>query len=501
MSGQASAQMEPRTEAARHLILVRPGAELATKSHRTRQSFRRVLRANVADALDRLGVPYRLRSQWSRLLVETEAPEEALGVLERVFGVGSLSPVEVTGAAEVEEIARVGGAHFAAAVRGRTYAVRCKRIGTHPFTSLDVERALGAVLNAEGRVDLERPEVTVYVEVNAGRAYLFTERRRAIGGLPAGVQGRAVTLVSGGFDSAVAAWRVMRRGVGMDYVFCNLGGAAYERMVLQVVKVLSEAWAFGQRPRLHVIDFTEPVDQLKAECRPGYWQIVLKRLMYRAGEQVARELRADALVTGEAIGQVSSQTVANLNAIDPAADLPVLRPLIGWDKQEIVDEAKRIGTAPLSERVKEYCAIATDRPVTAGRRGKVAAEEAKLDLGVLERAVAARKVIDVTAVGPRDLRMPYLFTREIPADAIVIDCQPRHMYRAWHVPDAEHYEPNELLERLKRLDKNRTYVLYCTHGTQTPYLAEVMQQRGFEGYAFEGGLSEVKRYVEAGAAG
>lgn len=481
----------------RNLVIVRFAPEVSTKSNRTRRRFHRVLRANVADALDRAEVPHRLTLNFSRLLIETDAVPEALGVLPRVFGVGSYSRVEAVSDATVDAIAATGGVCFAERTRGRRYAVRCKKIGRHDFSSMEVERTLGRALNEGAKVDLVDPEVTVHVECHEGIAYFFTEKCPGIGGLPGGVQGRAVALISGGFDSAVAAWHMMKRGVVMDFVFCNLGGSAYERMVLQVAKVLHDAWNFGQRPRFYVVDFTGPVADLRSKVTPSYWQVVLKRLMYRAADRIAMDIGAEALVTGEAVGQVSSQTLSNLLSIDGAATLPVLRPLVGTDKRDIVDQARRIGTAPLSARIREYCAIASQRPVTAANRTRVEREDARLDPAALDSALANRREIDLHAVTADDLRMPYIFTEIIPNDAIVIDCQQPHMYESWHVPGALHRDPVALLDGFRReLDRDRTYVLYCSFGVQTPMLAEVMQQAGYEAYAFRGGLSVIRRHVE-----
>src|SRR5690606_33970450 len=150
-------------------------------------------------------------------------------------------------------------------VAGKRFAVRARRTGTHDFSSKDIEVALGAALLPHSRgVDLSRPETTAYIEVRDAHAFLFADRVTGAGGLPVGVEGRALALISGGYDSAVAAWLMLKRGIALDYVFCNLGSDAYERAVVQVAKVLADDWSYGSRPRLHVLDFGPPLDQLRA---------------------------------------------------------------------------------------------------------------------------------------------------------------------------------------------------------------------------------------------
>ena len=480
------------------LIIVRPAGEVALKAKRTRQRFEKTLRGNLRAALRSVGAGHVMRQDFGRLYVETDA-DAAQTVLPRVFGVGTFSRVEAVSAPSLEAIVEAGAKTFAGRVRGRTYAVRAKKTGGGTVSTSEVNRRLGAALNAEATVDLEAPQVTVYAEIGPERCNLFSERRQGAGGLPLGASGHAISLLSGGFDSAVAAWRMMRRGVTIDHVFCNLGGGAYERMVLHVAKILHDGWGFGHPTRLHVIDFDAPVRDLKANGRPRYTQVTLKRLMVRAASAVAAEVNADAIITGEAVGQVSSQTLSNLRSIEPAASVPVLRPLVGFDKQEIVDASQRIGTAPISKRVKEYCAITPGKPVVASTTAQLDYEEEKLDPALLAAAIAGRRVIDLGAVTAADLRMPYLFSETIPSGAAVIDCQPASLYKQWHMERAENRDPIELMDNLRGLDKDRTYIVYCAHGVTSAGVAEIMQQSGFEAYAFAGGLPALKHYLGAGA--
>jgi thiamine biosynthesis protein ThiI len=479
------------------LVLLRFAGELFIKSRRTRSAFLRRLRHNLEDALVGLSGEAKLEGGWDRLYVRS-ADDAILEVLARVFGLSSFSPVHRVTSAVLDDIVNVGERTFRDRVRGRTFAVRARRAGTHDFSSKDIEIALGArLLEASGGVDLDAPQVEVFVEVRDDRAYLFGERLAGARGLPLGVEGQAVTLLSGGYDSAVASWLMLKRGIQQDYVFCNLGGDAYERAVVQVAKVLADDWSYGTSPRLHVIDFTEPMRELREGAREKYWQVVLKRLMYRAASAVGAELDAQAIITGEAVGQVSSQTLANLRAIEPASDLPVFRPLLGFDKEEIIDRARRIGTAGLSEQVKEYCAIAPGRPVTAASASAVAAEESRVDPAAVRRAVADRKVLELRPLTPADLVAPYLFIEEVPAGSRVLDCRPEASYRHWHLPGAERWDEWELLRKYGKLDRDGHYVLYCSHGIQSAHIAEKMQRSGYEAYSFRGGAGMLRKWADA----
>lgn len=478
------------------LALVRVAPEVTTKSRRTRRRFQAQLARNLKDALHAAGIQHRIDPQWSRLLVTTDQP----GAVERmadVFGVASVSQIDARIPAELDRIVATGAELYAGRVQGRTFAVRARRAGRFPFGTQDVRVQLGTALNAHGSVDLDEPQVTVTVELRDGEAFLYAGRVEGVGGLPLGVEGKAVCLVSGGFDSAVAAWLMLKRGVSLDYVFLNLGGEAYERSVVSVAKVLADEWSFGDRPRIHVVDFAAPLEALKAAVRPKYWQVVLKRLMYRAAEQVAKEIRGDAIVTGESLGQVSSQTLGNLRAIDEVATLPVFRPLVGFDKNEIIRRAERIGTAVLSAKVREYCAIVPDKPVTHAKPRAARDEESKVDLMLVDEAVAARKVLDLRRLKPVDLVQPYLFAESIADDAVVLDCREEHHYRAWHYPKAERRDLAEVAAHFGDLDKTKTYVLYCNFGVQSAHLAELMQRAGYEAYSFKGGLRGVMQYAKA----
>lgn len=476
--------------------LVRFSGELSTKSRRTRTRFQKRLVGNLRDAFAAGGLDARVRPDWSRLWIDA-SDAGFVEPLARTFGISSFSLLAGECDAELETIVETGRELFGERVKGRTYAVRARRTGSYDFSSSDIHERLGAALNPGATVDLDAPDVTVYVEVRDGRAFFFEDSRAAASGLPLGVQGRAVALLSGGFDSAVAAWMALRRGIELDYVFCNLGGAAYERMVVEVAKVLADRWSYGTRPHLHVLEFGPVVEAMRERAKGSYLQVVLKRLMYRAAASIAGESGADALVTGESIGQVSSQTLKNLRAIEDASSLPVLRPLVGFHKEEIVDRARRIGTHDLSARVREYCSVAPGRPVTAAAPDDVRAQEDAVGRAELDEALAGRRTLDLRALRPEEMVGAGLYVTEVAEDARVLDTRPPEDFERWHWDGAERRDFDELEERFAELDRSETWVLVCEEGVRTAYLAERMQRAGYEAYSFLGGAPRLRRLATA----
>jgi thiamine biosynthesis protein ThiI len=483
------------------VVLLRLSGEVSTKARPTRRAFVVQLARNVKDALASEGIEGRITRRHERVLVET-ADARAPEVLARVFGVQSASSARCHPVASLDDVVALGEAHFREAVRGRRFAVRARSVGTPglPFRGRDVDFALGArLLPDAARVDLDHPEVTAHVELFEGHAYLFDEAVPGVGGLPLGTGDRAVALVSGGFDSAVAAWQLQRRGVVLEHVFANLGGRTHRLGTLRVMEVLARRWSYGARPRLHVVDFAAVSQDLQTNVEERYRQVVLKRLMLRAAEAVAHETQAYAIVTGEAVGQVSSQTLPNLATISEVTRLPILRPLVGANKDEIVASAHRIGTGPLSAAVDEYCALVPRRPATRARLDAVLAEEAQLDAGLLEAAVARREVLDLRDLGEEADGLDELATPSIPPGAVVIDLRTRREYEGWHWPEAVQLDFAKALEAYPSFAKDRPYVLYCEYGLKSAHLAELMRKLGLEAFHVRGGTPALRRMAAGGA--
>jgi thiamine biosynthesis protein ThiI len=479
------------------LALLRFSGEVGTKARATRTHFRNRLLSNLRDALSSHGMEGKIEVSHDRLYIPLpeDAPQPEAGEsdhpLARVFGLQSISWVERHPVKDVADVVRIGESLFRDRVKGRRFAVRCRRIGSRKVPQLrphDIDVALGAaLLDVSAGVDLDDPEVTVRIEVSRDSAAFFAEQQPGPGGLPLGVEGSAISLISGGFDSAVASWQMLKRGVALDYVFCNMGGPTHLQGVVRVAKHLADNWSYGDRPRLHVVDFEPVADALRQHTARRYWQVLLKRMMLRAASGVGRRKRAPAIVTGDAVGQVSSQTLQNLTVISSATRETILRPLVGMNKDEIVAIARRIGTFDLSSVVGEYCAMVPTRPATRAALDVIENEEARMPEGVLERVVESRTIFDLRELDMRSLAHEGLSISHLPEGALLIDLRPLEQYRSEHHPEALHLEFAKALEACASFDKSRSYVLSCQFGLLSAHLAERMRSSGLDAYHFEGG--------------
>ena len=482
------------------LFLLRYAGEVTTKGKGTRLQFQRRLGNNIKQALESTGFKgCQVEREWSRLFVR--APRAAaLEVLPRIFGLQSLSPVISRPWKTMDDVVDAGEELYGDLVRDKIFAVRTRRGGEKrwiPFRSADVDRALGSRLyDRSAGVNLKNPEVGIHIEIREEEAFFFQDRIAAPGGLPLGTEGRALALVSGGFDSGVAAWNLLKRGVKLDYLFCNLGGSAHLEGVLRVMKLISERWSYGYRPRLYSVDLQPAVAELQASTDPRYWQILLKRMMFQAADRTARRIRVEALVTGEAVGQVSSQTLRNLRVIEHATDFIVLRPLIGLNKEEIVNQARKIGTYELSAVVPEYCALQAKKPATHARLKDVLAEEEKLPPRLIETALEGAETIKLADLDPADLSDPTLATEEIPEGAVVIDLRSATAYSGWHYPGAQHLDYFDAQRSAQDFAKDKTYVLYCEVGLKSAHAAETLRSHGHHALHFQGGLRAVLKLTE-----
>jgi len=358
--------------------------EIALKKG-NRQYFTELLKRNIVQAVKDLGAK-EIRSLPARLLLtfKTDVAEAAL--IERlsgVFGVANFSLVE-----RVERDIEILRARILASLDGHhfeSFRIETQRGDkTFPLTSPEINRRLGAAVRetSGARVDLENAQFTVTVEVLPRDAFFGFDKIAGAGGLPVGASGRVAALISGGFDSPVAAYRMMQRGCRI--IFVHFHSAPFQDKTSQekVRQLVTRLTRHQFHSRLYLVPFGEIQRRIVAAVARPLRVVLYRRMMLRIGEAIARKEKARALITGESLGQVASQTLDNLAVIEQAARLPILRPLVGMDKQEIIDQARRIGTFDISSIPDQDCCqlFVPRHPATKARFADVEQDETKFDV-------------------------------------------------------------------------------------------------------------------------
>ncbi len=358
------------------------------------EQLRHNLRAAFADV--RLGP---MRGEGPRIIVELPDAIDDRTVIARastIFGFANFSlsyrvPLDLD-AIKAEAIAR------AREHRARTFRISTRRGDKRfPMTSMEIDREVGAaVVEALGlKVDLHNPELTVSIEVLGDAAFVSAGKIPGPGGLPVGTSGRALALISGGIDSPVAAYRMMRRGLTLDFVHFHaypLVSAASREKACELVAMLTR---YQARSTLALVPFGMVQREIVANSDRPLRVVLYRRFMMRIASALAARFRARALVTGESLGQVASQTLDNMAVIEDAAAMPILRPLVGMDKNEIVEQARALGTFEISILPDQDCCtlFVPEHPETHARLEEVKAMEARFDVDrMVNDAVRATEV-------------------------------------------------------------------------------------------------------------
>lgn len=418
---------------------------------------------------------------------EQAAEQHAGTILAHTPGIAYYAPVHVFEFEVLSDLAEQLVPLWQQALIGKTFCVRAKRSGNHPFNSMDIEREVGSVLNhccQTAGVRLQHPDVTVRLEIVGQRCYAFQDPRPGLGGFPLGTIDSALSLVSGGFDSTVASYLAMKRGLLTHFCFFNLGGRAHELGVKEVSYFLWRKFSASHNVHFISVPFEAVVGEILETIHHSQMGVVLKRMMLRVAARIAADLKIKALVTGESVAQVSSQTVSNLSVIDGVTDTLVLRPLITTDKGDIIKLAREIGTEDFAANMPEYCGVISVKPTTRATEQRIAKEEAKFDFSVLEQAFGERRITAISEVEQGDIALPPIdIISEVPPGAIVIDI--RH-------PDEEEKCPlsvtgatlkkipfYQLSKVFPQLDNNITYLLYCDKGVMSQLHAAHLSDTGF----------------------
>ena len=465
--------------------------EITIKSRPVRRQFVRRLHNNLNGLLRAVDRRISVASEWDRIVVNapeltTAQIDDVVDIMKRTPGIANFLEVVEYPLGDLDDIFTKTRALYADVLEGKTFVVRCKRVGKHEFKSGDVERYVGGGLlqhTGATAVDLHNPDVTVKLEIRKQQLFVVRARHEGLGGFPMGSLDSVLSLISGGFDSTVASFLTMKRGLRTHFVFFNLGGRAHEVGVKEVALYLWLKYSASHRVKFVAVPFENVVGEILQNVDDSQMGVILKRMMLRAAERIADQLDVDALVTGEAVAQVSSQTLANLGVIDRATDKLVLRPLITTSKTDIIHMAREIGTEHFAAGMPEYCGVISVNPTTRARLERIAQQEANFDFAVLDKAVADARWYNIDELADAAVATTEVEVMSVPVvGSIIVDV--RHpteqerrplVMRGYEVLVIPFYE---LHKKFAELDQSRQYLLYCDKGVMSRLHASHLIEEG-----------------------
>ncbi|BCV41660.1 tRNA sulfurtransferase [Shewanella algae] len=454
--------------------------------------FTKMLESNIRNVLKKVDEDAAVTRQWDRIMVQVpkDKPQLKQVFAERLAcipGISTISQVNEYSFETVDDIYQHALKVYADELAGKTFCVRAKRSGKHDFSSQDVERYVGGGLNqfteAAG-VRLKDPDMTINLEINNDKLYLVEKKIPGLGGFPIATQEDVLSLISGGFDSGVSSFQFIKKGSRTHYCFFNLGGAQHEIGVKQVAHHLWKTYGESHKVKFVTVPFEPVVAEILERIDNGLMGVILKRMMMRAAARVAERMGVQALVTGESLGQVSSQTLTNLNVIDRCVDTLILRPLITMDKQDIINESRKIGTEDFAKSMPEYCGVISQKPTVKAVLSKVEAEETKFSEDLLDRIIADAVVMDIREIAT-DMDTKVTETETVASvgqGEVVLDIR---------APEEEESKPLQLegveivhipffklASAFAELDSSKTYLLYCDRGVMSKLQALYLQEQG-----------------------
>lgn len=378
-------------------------AEIGLKGN-NRYIFENALRDRIAGVLKPLG-SYNVYKEQGRVFVECPESydyEETVEALQRVFGISSICPVAVIDNSDWESLTQEVGNYVDAMYPDKniTFKVMAKRADKkYPLTSPEICREMGAYLLKrfpELNVDVHEPDVYITVEVRS-KAYVYSINIPGLGGMPVGTNGKAMLLLSGGIDSPVAGYMISKRGVSMAAVYFHAPPYTSERAKQKVVDLAKTISKYTGRMKLFVVNFTDIQLSIYEKCPHDELTIIMRRYMMRIAEKLAEEENCLGLVTGESIGQVASQTMHSLASTNEVCSMPVYRPLVAFDKKDIVDIAKKIDTFETSILPFEDCCtiFVAKHPVTKPNLKRIRNSEKRLEESIDEMVDLAIKTAEI----------------------------------------------------------------------------------------------------------
>jgi len=381
-------------------------AEIGTKG-KNRHVFEDILCKQIQNHLASLG-EFQIRREFGRIFVEAESSydyEDAVKELKKVFGIVGICPIVVEECTEFESVKQAAIEYMRVCFGDKsfTFKVNARRGDkSYPIKSMEINSELGhELLEAfpNSRVDVHKPDVLLNVEIR-DKVYFYSETIKGAGGLPVGTNGKAMLLLSGGIDSPVAGYMISKRGVELEAVYFNAPPYTSERAKQKVIDLAKIVSGYAGKIRLHIVNFTDIQLAIYEKCPHAELTIIMRRYMMKIAQQLAKENKCQALITGESIGQVASQTMQSLACTNEVCSMPVFRPCIGMDKQEIIDISEEINTYETSILPYEDCCtiFVAKHPVTKPVLEMIKRSEEKLADVIEDLMKTAMETVEVIEV-------------------------------------------------------------------------------------------------------
>jgi len=419
--------------------------EMNLKGTQTKRKFENILIRNLKNTFNVI----KVRKSDGRFLIELDNElNEIKNKMKKIFGVATFAIVDEFNFTTLDKLKEKIKSKYPE-IKGKKFRITGKVIGKREFGTIELQKILGEVLyNEGGIVKLKDFELEIFVYIRGEKVQIYEEVIKGSYGLPVGSEGEVLVLFSGGIDSPVATYEIMKRGCKPDLLFINLGGEEHLKHVHKVYKKLCDNWALGVKVNMYVLNGKEIVNLIKEKIKPSYRQIILKKCFYLAAEKLCIKNKYDAIVTGESLGQVSTQTLRNLNAIQNGINKIIVRPLITKDKNETILISKYIETYEESICIGELCNI-SDK---GGVKTSASISETEFEFDKIKGEIEK-------------------FVENVSIDTL----QPQETYS---LKDAVYLDTTKKIN-IEELDKNTFYVLHCKDGVKASIECDILKKLGF----------------------
>lgn len=494
-------------------FIIKPFAEIIIKSKPVRKRYLNFLQVNLNLWLKRLDCNCYAKFFWDRweVYVEDNIDDYTYSNLIKIF---SRTPwVEVFlevleyEFSNFDDIFIEAKKIYTPILEWKSFCVRVKRFWKHDFSSVDLERYIWWWLRQFSNwsyVKLKNPDITINIEIRENKFYLVKDKQYWIWGYPIWTQDKVISLISWWFDSTVSSFSMMKRWVKLDYLFFNLWWKSHEIAVKQVSNYLWKNFSSWYKSRFITVNFEEVVPHLIKNVDHKYRWIILKRLFLMVADNISKRNNYYSIIKGDSLWQVSSQTLKNMFVIDKASSTMVLRPLIWYNKQEIVDLSRKIWTYEFASNMPEYCWVISDKPSTWAKLEKVLQEEKNIDFSIIDKAIDTREILKIDQVLSDSNDIFHIETVYIPwNNQVVIDLREEQEYKdsplilEWidvmNIPffDINHDFPN--------LDQSKEYLFYCDKGIMSKSHGEFLYSKWYKNIKiykpiFDDGICRIKTW-------